>query len=131
MPKSHVIKTPTVLNQVTRNLSWNQSPIPLQNQPIKPSTQSKLYAYPNPNNPNDSSMSQISDKKYDSFYRGSKSNIRLVNDGHIFNSGPLVDDIGDGSDYEDYFEKDMTEEDEQIEDEEIKIMNPIATFKNV
>jgi hypothetical protein len=32
-----------------------------------------------------------------------KRNISKLNDGHIFNSGPLMDDVGDGSDYEDYF----------------------------
>ena len=35
-----------------------------------------------------------------------KSKSRLsskLSDGHIFNSGPLMDDMGDGSDYDDYF----------------------------
>jgi hypothetical protein len=29
-------------------------------------------------------------------------------DGHIFNSGPLMDDPGDGSDYDEYFPKPKT-----------------------
>lgn len=46
-----------------------------------------------------------SDRKYETFYAPTKSNISGINieDAHIFNSGPLMDDIGDGSDYEDYF----------------------------
>ena len=42
-------------------------------------------------------------RKYGTVFDESKRNISKLSDGHIFNSGPLMDDVGDGSDYEDYF----------------------------
>ena len=42
------------------------------------------------------------------------------NKGYVFNSGPLMDDQGEGSDYEDYFGEGK-EVDVSVQDEEIKL----------
>jgi hypothetical protein len=49
--------------------------------------------------------------------------------GYAFNSGPLLDDKGEGSDYEDYFGKDKTLN-VSIQDEEIKVNNFIHNISN-
>lgn len=92
------------MKQMNKNLSWNQEPSQLKAPVIQPTqvhqVQSKLFNFTQ-NVDKKISSNEESDKKYETFYKPSKTNISHIdiNDGHIFNSGPLMDDVGDGSDY--------------------------------
>ena len=55
-------------------------------------------------------------------------NKKQLEEGYIFNSGPLMDDVGGSSDYEDYFERD---ENSEVDDEEIKIENMRSEKQNI
>lgn len=68
-------------------------------------------------------------RHYDSIYSTKKSHSELE-EAYIFNSGPLIDDPGNGSDFEDYFEVENADTSE-IEDEEIKVHQDRPTKKSI
>ena len=102
-------------------MSWDQSAQKPQDH-YHAQNYSKLYNYTQNINPSNSTKK---DRNYETVYRSRKNNSPIKSTkGHIFSSGPLMDDKNGDSDYEDYFGEGEHREVDDVEDEEIGVSKP-------